>query len=152
MTLKQLTHRFGLLVLALLGLFAIFLVLARPWYLRWGASGDELIRSLPGDEIVPIPRMQATRAITINAPVFEVWPWVAQLGQDRGGFYSYELREDLAGCEMTNSDRIHSEFQDWKIGDKLWMYPPERLAGIGHAELRALHPGTALGFATRHAR
>ena len=49
-----------------------------------------------------------THAITIRAPVEEVWPWLAQIGQDRGGFYSYEWLENLAGCEMRNADRVHS--------------------------------------------
>ena len=72
-------------------LFAGFLVIVRPWYLRWGARDDELTRTLPGDEIVRMPVEEGTRAITIDAPAAAVWPWVAQLGQDRAGFYSYEL-------------------------------------------------------------
>src|SRR3954467_14058608 len=115
----------GVLVLVLLAVF-------RPWFLTWGATPEEARSSLPGDEVVGAARSDSTtRAITIHAPVSTVWPWVAQLGQDRGGFYSYEVLEDLAGCSMENADRIHPEFQAWKAGDKLWMYPPEKLHGMG---------------------
>ena len=60
----------------------------RPWHLRWGATDEEIGKPLPGDELVSNPAIESTRAITVNAPVEEVWPWLAQIGQDRGGFYS----------------------------------------------------------------
>jgi hypothetical protein len=141
-------YRLVSLGLVLAALAAVSQLVVRPWYLSWGATQAELGRSLTGDEIVPEGRRH-TRAITIEAPAEEVWPWVAQLGQDRGGFYSYELLEDLVGCEMTNLDRAHPSLGSWKIGDKLWMYPPSKLGGAGHAVLRAYEPGRALGFGTR---
>src|SRR5215211_8810779 len=54
----------------------------RPWHLRWGATDEELGKPLPGDELVPHPGIESTRAITVNAPVEQVWPWLAQVGQD----------------------------------------------------------------------
>jgi hypothetical protein len=145
---RVLLHRLAWLGLALAALVAVFQLVARPWYLSWGATEEERGRSLPGDEIVPGGHRQ-TRAITVEAPAREVWSWVAQLGQDRGGFYSFELLEDLAGCEMTNLDQNFPALQVWKLGDKLWMYPPEKLGGVGHAVLRVYEPGRALGFGTR---
>lgn len=65
---------------------------------------------LPGDELVEDPGIQTTRALTIDAAVRDVWPWLAQIGQDRGGFYSYEWLENLAGCRMRNAWRIHPEW------------------------------------------
>jgi len=76
----------------------------------WRATPAETKRALPGDELVPEPRIQITHAVTIAAPVERVWPWLAQIGQDRGGFYSYEWLENLAGCEMRNADRVHPEW------------------------------------------
>jgi hypothetical protein len=67
--------------------------------------------ALPGDETVDNPSTQQTHAISIDAPAHTVWPWIAQLGQDRGGFYSYAWLENLAGCRMRNADRIHPEWQ-----------------------------------------
>jgi hypothetical protein len=69
----------------------VFFLFVRPWYVQWGATDGEAQRPLPGDEIVPNAAGQETRAITIRASVERVWPWVAQLGQDRGGFYSFDL-------------------------------------------------------------
>jgi hypothetical protein len=94
----------------------------RPWMLRWGATDEEARRELPGDELVPGMPVASTRAVTINAPVEDVWPWLAQIGQDRGGFYSYEWLENLAGCRMRNADRIHSNWQYREIGDTVRLH------------------------------
>ena len=132
-------------------LVTFFVIAVRPWHRSWGATVWEERRALPGDEIVSSPRASGgnTHAITIHAPASEVWAWLAQLGQDRGGFYSYEILEDLAGCEMENADRRHPEFQHWAVGDKLWMYPPHKLDGLGHAVLMRFESGRALGFGTK---
>jgi hypothetical protein len=95
----------------------------RPWFLRWGATPGELNRSLPGDGVVGQPLSGCTRAITINAPPERVWPWIAQIGQGRGGFYSYAWLENLAGCQIVNADRIHPEWQDPKPGDVVRLHP-----------------------------
>lgn len=139
-------------LLALAGALALLLVgfflLVRPWYLRWGATEAELRTPLPGDEIVATAAGQETRAITIHASADRVWPWLAQLGQDRGGFYSFDLLENLVGCRMPTEDRLRPEKQTWRIGDRLWMYPPDRAGGMGFATLRTYSPGRALGFGT----
>jgi hypothetical protein len=151
MDLHAMFKRLSAVAIAKSVLLGVLIVLVRPWYLTWGATPDEAARRLPGDEIVVDARGNAstTRAITINAPAAQVWPWLAQLGQDRGGFYSYAVLENLVGCELQNADRVHPEFQNWKLGDKLWMYPPHKLHGMGHAMLAGYEPGRALAFATR---
>jgi hypothetical protein len=103
------------------GLF--YTLVARPWFLKWGATAAELAEPLPGDNLVPNARASATRAITINAPPERVWPWIAQIGQGRGGFYSYAWLENLFGCRITNADRIHPEWQDVKPGDGVRLHP-----------------------------
>jgi hypothetical protein len=136
----------------LLGVLAILiagLALARPWFRDWGSTSEEQRRALPGDEIVPTARLHGTHALTIAAPAATVFAWLAQTGQDRGGFHSYELLEDLVGCEMTNLPWLDQRLQRWQLGDKLWMYPPHKLGGVGHAVLMALEPGRALAFGTR---
>lgn len=142
------TPRFLALAGAVTAIVLAFFFVVRPWYRQWGATEGEARGPLPGDEIVPNAAGQETRAITIHASVDRVWPWLAQLGQDRGGFYSYDLLENLVGCEMPTVDRLRPKQQSWRIGDKLWMYPPERASGVGFATLRAHVPGRALAFGT----
>jgi hypothetical protein len=111
--------------LAILGaafpwVYAFFI---RPWHLKWDATDEKVDKPLPGDELVPDPAIESTRAITVNAPVEEVWPWLAQIGQDRGGFYSYEWLENLAGCQMHNADRIYPEWQHREVGETVFLHP-----------------------------
>lgn len=144
------TDRKGLRTVAVVGSFAAillgFFLFVRPWYIRWGATDEETRRRLPGDEIVESADRQETSAITIRAPIEQVWPWLAQLGQDRGGFYSFDLLENLVGCEMPTTDRLWPDKQSWQLGDKFWMYPKNKAGGIGYATLRTFLPGGALGF------
>jgi MYXO-CTERM domain-containing protein len=128
---------------------ALYTVVERPWLRRWGATDAEVRGSLPGDDAVPGATDVVTRAITIAAPRARVWPWVAQLGQDRAGFYSYDILENLVGCEMPHLTRILPDRQAWTPGDRLWMYPPQKLHGVGGAPLVAYRSGAALVFATR---
>jgi hypothetical protein len=121
----------------------------RPWFHEWGSTPAERQRRLPGDEILRDSRSVGTHAITVHAPAEALWPWLAQTGQDRGGFHSYEVLEDLVGCEMENLSLLDPRLQTWKLGDKLWMYPPTKLGGVGHAVLMSYVPGRALGFGTR---
>lgn len=88
-----------------------------PWQERWGATDDEVAMALPGDELVAAPAQQVTRAIAIEAPPDAVWPWIVQIGADRGGFYSYERLENLFGLDIHNTDRIVPEWQQREVGD-----------------------------------
>jgi hypothetical protein len=99
-----------------------YVLVARPWLRSWGATPAERARSLPGDELVERPGSQTTRAVTVEAPAGDVWPWVAQIGQDRAGFYSYEWLENLAGCRMRNADRIHPEWQHREVGETVLLH------------------------------
>jgi len=72
----------------------------RPWYERWGATGEEVRAVLPGDELVPRPIFVRTRAQTINAPVDKVWPWLQQLGQDKASLYTHHSRNRRRTAEF----------------------------------------------------
>lgn len=127
-----------ILILSIMLIMLVTLVAIRPWHLRWGATDAEVGRSLPGDELVPNPKWEATHAITIHAPAAEVWPWLVQMGQGRGGFYSYDWLENLFGLNIHNADRIIPEFQNLQVGDIVRLYP-----GGGPA-VSVLEPGRAL--------
>lgn len=100
-------------------LVAAYSLLARPWHLRWGSRDEEIGRTYPGDELIPEPKLNATHAITINATPSQVWPWLVQIGQGRGGFYSYEWIENLMGLDIHNASQIMSEHQSLKVGDQI---------------------------------
>lgn len=97
--------------------------LLRGWYNRWGATDEEVVVPLPGDDLVPHARHGYTRAITIHAPVGQVWPWLVQMGQQRGGLYSYDGLENLAGCHIHTTDRIVAAWQDTQPGDLVHLGP-----------------------------
>ncbi|MEW5899902.1 MAG: hypothetical protein AB1715_00385 [Acidobacteriota bacterium] len=106
----------ALLTIFLLALVSYFLAV-RPWMLSWGASSVESAMPLPGDELVPRFDYQNTRALTINAPVEDIWPWLVQVGQDRGGFYSYSWLENMVFADIHNADHTDPAWQDLKSGD-----------------------------------
>lgn len=120
----------------------------RPRHLKWGATDQEAHELLSGDDVLMHPEQEATHAITINAPVSDVWPWLVQIGQNKGGFYSYSWLENMVGCNLHNADRVVPEWQSLRVGDVVWLHPkapplpviivePDRaivLGGIGEAE------------------
>jgi len=108
---------------ALIAANLILQPITRARYRRWGATDDEGQRPLPGDERIPRPRTRQTLAVTIHAPAAEVYPWIAQIGQERGGLYSYELLENLVGCKIHNADHIAPEWE-MQVGDLMRMGPP----------------------------
>ena len=85
--------------------------------LTWGATTDEAVRRLPGDELLENADLVATRAITIQAPASAVWPWLVQMGPGRGGAYTYDWIENLLGIDIHSADRILPEFQQLEVGD-----------------------------------
>src|SRR6478735_5931773 len=90
---------------------------------RWGATDDEVNRTLPGDDLISHADLTATRAITIHATAAQVWPWIAQLGQGRGGFYSYDFLENLVGCDIHSADHVEPDWQSIAVGDEIRLHP-----------------------------
>jgi hypothetical protein len=117
-------------------MFAIFIVAAavifgsvallqlyRPWELRWGSTGEEVTRRMPGDEIVRRPTFNATRTVTIDAPPEDIWPWIVQIGFGRAGWYSYDLFDNLG---RHSSERVVAELQHIEVGDLVPLGPGEK--------------------------
>ena len=88
--------------------------LYRRWHLRWGATPTEARAAMPGDDLVPVSHFTATRAVTINARPSEVWPWLAQVGYGRAGFYSYDLLDNLG---RPSAATIMPQWQRADVGD-----------------------------------
>ena len=93
----------------------------RPWHLRWGATGEEVAASMPGDDLQRRAQFVATRAITIEAPPERVWPWIAQIGFRRAGFYSYDLLDNLGA---PSADALQPGLIEPVVGDWIPMAEP----------------------------
>lgn len=105
-------------------------LLTPMWHARretWGATHDEIRRRLPGDDLLSDVRWTSTHAVSINAPPEAVWPWIIQIGQGRGGFYSYQTLENVFGCKMVNADSILPEFQNPQLDDEIRMHPSDAM-------------------------
>lgn len=120
------------------GAVAVGVGFLRGRYLRWGATDEELDALFPGDDLVSHADVTATRAVTVRAGVADVWPWIAQLGQGRAGFYSYDFLENLVGCDIHSADRIVPEWQSIDEGAELKLHPQVGLV------VAVVEPGRAL--------
>ena len=102
---------------------AALLYAARRFYRNWGSTKEESHMLLPGDELVDGRIIQTTEGVWIDAEASAVWPWLVQMGQDRGGLYSYEALENFFGLQYHNADRIHPEWQRLAPGDRVRLAP-----------------------------
>lgn len=103
----------GIVWLAFFGIY-------RPWQLRWGATDDEVKSELPGDHIVRHPVFDATRAVTVNGPPEDIWPWIVQIGFHRAGFYTYDLLDNFG---RRSANRIVRALQHLEVGDLIPLGP-----------------------------
>ncbi|MFI5960064.1 hypothetical protein [Cryptosporangium sp. NPDC051539] len=125
--------------LALSAAVAAGYVAGRRRMVRWGATADEVSGLFPGAEVILGATRSATMAVTLEALPAQIWPWLVQMGADRGGWYSWD-RLDNFGRRST--DQIHPEWQEIQVGDRLWAKPdgsqwwtvavvdPERFLGL----------------------
>jgi hypothetical protein len=123
-------HRLAWGACAAFLLYAIVVVVMRPVFLQWGTTAEERTIPLPGDRAGLHASYRLDHAITIRAPADSVWPWLVQLGQDRGGFYSYAWLERLVGDDIRNADRINPAWQRIAPGDLVRATQPTYLGGI----------------------
>jgi proline iminopeptidase len=130
------TSRRLIAALLLLGGYAFCV---RPRLLRWGATDEEVRRPYPGADVVPGGERSGTMAVTIDAPPTRVWPWLVQMGTDRGGWYSWDLLDNWG---RSSTERIHPEWQQISVGDRLISKPDEQ----AWWEVAALEPELFLGL------
>lgn len=128
--------------MAAIGLAGVYRAELKPRMYSWGAEPDEVDAPLPGDELVRPDAPRTTRAVTIDAPVDAVWPWLAQIGEDRAGFYSYSWLERAVGAEIHNADEIHPEWQAPRVGDTVWL--ARRYGEIARQVVAAVKPNSHL--------
>jgi hypothetical protein len=107
----------------------------RPWQLSWGASSYELRRPMPGDDIVREPGFNATRAVIVAASPEAIWPWIVQIGFGRGGWYSYDLLDNLG---RRSAESLVPELQHIEVGD-LVPLGPRKNSGMRVKEFERAH-------------
>jgi hypothetical protein len=120
-----------------------YLLIVRPWHSGWGATEEEARTARPYDHFVPDPIYQTTRAITIDAPAGQVWRWLVQIGQGRGGLYSYDWLENLADLDVHSAEEIVPELQYLRAGD-LVRLAPESMGAEAGLRVAVMDPGRAL--------
>lgn len=92
----------------------------RRWMSAWGATSEDLAREMPGDGFLAHPTYSGTTAVSIDAPPEAVWPWLLQIGYQRGGLYSYDWLDRLFGyLDRPSATRILPEFQHLAVGDEI---------------------------------
>jgi hypothetical protein len=128
--------------MALIGVVMLYRGRFRPWMYTWGAREDEVAASLPGDDLVNAHTPRTTRAVTVDAPIDDVWPWLAQIGEDRGGFYSYSWLERAVGADIRNANTIHPEWQNIRVGDTVWL--ARRYGEVARQVVAAVEPSSHL--------
>ena len=113
----------GLEGLLLLPLVVLSWPLSRFLLDNWGSSTEEVDREWPGDQLLGRIDRSWIRAVEVRAPRERVWPWLLQLGLSRGGFYSYEMLENLAGLGVRNLERIDAQLQSLELDQEIELVP-----------------------------
>jgi hypothetical protein len=101
-------------IITLAVLFLLYVGFLRDWQMNWGANDHEIKRYMVGDDLLDDPEFNTTRVVEINAPPEKVWPWIVQIGMGRGGFYNFDMLDNLG---KPSANRIIPEYQDLKVGD-----------------------------------
>jgi hypothetical protein len=109
--------------------YLVLAIVTRPWHRHWGSTAVERAEVLPGDEHAGAPSRAGDRSITIDAAPEDVWPWLLQIGEDRGGFYSYTSLENVFALSIVNAERIVPAWQELAPGDFVRAVPPQWMGG-----------------------
>ncbi|HZM76137.1 MAG TPA: hypothetical protein VFC19_10440 [Candidatus Limnocylindrales bacterium] len=92
---------------------------------RTGVSDAEAYGTLPGDDLIAHPMVEWTRGITVRTPPDRVWPWLAQMGYGRGGWYTPQWIDLFANRWVfgvkhpfpASANRLLPEYQNLAVGD-----------------------------------
>ncbi|MBZ5678509.1 MAG: hypothetical protein LAO24_00225 [Acidobacteriia bacterium] len=132
------------------GILAIFVIAGlayhfglRNWCLHWGTTATEAHATLPGDDLFPVYNGEATHAITIHTSPQKIWPWLMQIGQDRGGFYSYTFLENAIGADMPKVERLVPDWKPRAVGETVWFGNPQHFEGQARMVAAVVEPERA---------
>jgi hypothetical protein len=106
--------------LVILTLAVLYWFPIRWWMSRWGTTPSDLARVMAGDGLVANPTFSYTMTVIVNAPPEDIWPWLVQMGYQRGGLYSYDWLDRLFGyLDRPSATSILPEFQQLAVGDAI---------------------------------
>jgi hypothetical protein len=109
-----------LTLFAILTFAALYWFPIRRWMSRWGTTPSDLTRVMAGDGLLVNPTYSGTMAVVVNASPEQIWPWLVQIGYQRGGLYSYDWLDRLFGyLDRPSATRILPEFQHLAAGDEI---------------------------------
>src|SRR6185436_19439324 len=92
----------------------------RRWMARWGTTPSDLTRVMAGDSLIADPTYSGTMAVIVKGRPEHIWPWLVQMGYQRGGLYSYDWLDRLFGyLDRPSATRILPEYQHLAVGDKI---------------------------------
>ncbi len=137
-------RRAGLSALGTYGAYLVYGV-RHPALLRSAATQAERDEALPGDDIVTAPSWVTDFATDVAAPPADVWPWLAQMGYGRAGWYTW-FPLDNGG--VPSADVIVPALQEVRVGD----YFPDgarAVDGFGQWRVETLDPPHALVLHSR---
>lgn len=107
-------------LLAIFTLAALYWFPIRRWMNQWGATQSDLARVMAGDSLLPDQTYSGTTAVIVNARPEHIWPWLVQIGYQRGGLYSYDWLDRLFGyLDRPSATRILPDFQHLAVGDHI---------------------------------
>ena len=108
------------ILLVILTFGALYWFPIRRWMNQWGAMPSDLSRVMAGDSLIIDWTYSGTTAVTVNAATEHIWPWLVQIGYQRGGLYSYDWLDRLFGyLDRPSATRILPEFQNLAVGDHI---------------------------------
>jgi hypothetical protein len=92
----------------------------RRWMNRWGTTPSDLTRVMSGDGLLDRSTYSGTTAVVVEAAPERIWPWLVQIGYQRGGLYSYDWLDRLFGyLDRPSAKSILPEFQHLSVGDRI---------------------------------
>ncbi|HEX3661126.1 MAG TPA: SRPBCC family protein [Acidobacteriaceae bacterium] len=110
-------------LLVVLGTPAVLAALASYSAMQVRVTPGERLRALAGDDLIPQPIGVVNHAITIDRSPHDVWPWLAQMGSGRAGWYAYDLIDNGG---HRSAERILPEYQNISVGSVFPALPGAR--------------------------
>lgn len=74
---------------------------------------------MPGDDLVPEADVVMDRAFTLTGRPEQVWPWFAQLGKNRSGWYFPRWVERFIPARRRGIRRIDPVLQHLSVGERI---------------------------------